>query len=243
MNAPVTARRFRLISFDLDDTLWAVAPVLQQAEQRAWDWLCSHFPRIADHFSRDDLASLRMALMQSPHLRHRVSAIRLHATAQALRRAGYLPAEAERGAHAAFEVFLTARHAVQFFEHAIDALDTLSRDYTLGVLTNGNACIQRLGLGHLFRFAFAAEHFAAGKPDPTMFRAALDAVGCSPAQMVHVGDHPDYDIAAAQALGIHTVWANIAGQPWQGEKPADIEVRNLQALPGAIAALERQAAA
>ena len=61
--------------------------------------------------------------------------------------------------------------------------------------------------------------------------------------MVHVGDHPDYDIAAAQALGIRTVWVNIGRQPWPGATPPDQEIHTLPALLDAIAALEQQAPA
>lgn len=234
----MSERHFRLITFDLDDTLWPVAPVIRKAEEVSWHWLCDYFPRIQEHFVLDDLMSLRMQLMRNSHLRHRISAVRMQATSQALRLCGYLPAVAERGAYDAFDVFLHARHEVAFFEDAISTLEALAEHYTLGVLTNGNACVHRLGLGHLFAFAYAAEHFQASKPDTLMFEAALANARCPANQAIHVGDHPEYDIAPAQLLGMRTIWVNTEGKSWPELPAPDHEARTLPALLAAVQALE-----
>ena len=235
-------RYFQLITFDLDDTLWPIAPVISKAEHTSWQWLREHYPRIDDHFNQQRLTDLRVRLMQSSHLHHRISAIRLQAVSQALRLSGYLPAVAERGAHDAFEVFLHARHEVAFFEDALSALETLAEHYTLGVLSNGNACIHRLGLGHIFDFAYAAEHFQASKPDPAMFMTALQHARCPPHKAIHVGDHPDCDIAPAQRLGMRTVWMNIEQKPWPDAPPPDREARTIAELLESITAFEQSAA-
>src|SRR5690606_2764282 len=112
----------------------------------------------------------------------------------------------------------------------------------LGVITNGNACVHRLGIGRLFDFALSGEHHAA-KPEPLMFRLALEQTGCTPERMIHVGDHPGYDIDAARRLGIRTVWMNIAQAPWPGGPAADAEANSLRGLVAAIDALERRAVA
>lgn len=235
-------RHFQLITFDLDDTLWPVAPVIRKAEETSWNWLRDYFPRIQERYSLDDMMALRMQLMRNDHLRHRISAVRVQAVSQALRRSGYLPAVAERGAHDAFDVFLHARHEVAFFENAVQVLEALAEHYTLGVLTNGNACVHRLGLGHLFAFAYAAEHFHASKPDTLMFQAALDNTACPPDKAIHVGDHPEYDIAPAQAIGMRTVWVNTEARPWADQPAPDREARTLQDLLAAVEALESEAA-
>ena len=231
-------RHFQLITFDLDDTLWPVAPVITAAERITWQWLCEHYPRIRDHFDPETLMALRLRLMETDHLKHRISAIRIQAMSQALRRSGYVPHVAERGANDAFETFLHARHEVAFFDQAIETLEQLAAHYTLGVLTNGNACIHRLGLGHVFGFAFSAEHFQASKPDPALFLAALEHAGCDANQCIHIGDHPTYDIAPAKALGMRTIWVNTEHKPWPDQAPADHEVRSLPELLTAVQQLE-----
>ena len=42
----------------------------------------------------------------------------------------------------------------------------------------------------------------AAKPDARIFRAALSAAGCAPAEALHVGDSPELDVAGARAAGI-----------------------------------------
>jgi HAD superfamily hydrolase (TIGR01549 family) len=49
-------------------------------------------------------------------------------------------------------------------------------DFDLYALSNGNADIQRVGLGHLFKQHFSAAGVGAAKPDPRMFQAALDRI-------------------------------------------------------------------
>ena len=43
------------------------------------------------------------------------------------------------------------------------------------------------------------------KPDPAIFRHALDAVGASPERTLHVGDAYHYDVGGARAAGIRPV--------------------------------------
>ena len=45
----------------------------------------------------------------------------------------------------------------------------------------------------------------AEKPDPRMFQAALNKVGISPNEAVHVGDQYHSDVGGAKAVGIHAV--------------------------------------
>ena len=39
------------VFFDLDDTLWEVGPVIERAEQRIYEHLAAHFPRITQAVS------------------------------------------------------------------------------------------------------------------------------------------------------------------------------------------------
>jgi len=50
------------LTFDLDDTLWDNRPVLMEAEQTVYDWLCLHYPRIKLRYRLKDMWSLRQEL-------------------------------------------------------------------------------------------------------------------------------------------------------------------------------------
>lgn len=232
-------RHFRVLSFDLDDTLWDFPPVLARAETDYWHWLCQHYPRVAEHGSIATLAQRREALFAEPALRNRVSSVRLRSTAELLRASGYDAHEADRGAQAAFATFLEGRHRVTLFADTEAVLAELSQHYRLIVITNGNACVRRLGLGRHFSLSLAGEHFLAGKPHHDLFHAALRATGCPPEQMIHIGDHPVYDMQPARELGLGSVWMNAGGHAWpNGPTRPDAEIRSLGELPAAIAALE-----
>ncbi|TCD18679.1 HAD family hydrolase [Pseudomonas sp. IC_126] len=225
----------QLITFDLDDTLWDVGPVIQSAEIRLRDWLGQYAPRLGD-FPVESLAAIRRMLVESePGLKHRISELRRRILFHALHDAGYPSGEAQGIADQAFEVFLEARHAIDLFPDVHPTLECLANQYTLGVLTNGNADVRRLGLADYFQFTLCAEELGIGKPDPRPFQEAQGRAGVSAEHAVHIGDHPDDDIGGAQRAGVRAIWFNPAGTPWQHDGQPDAEIRSLAELPALLA--------
>lgn len=225
----------RLITFDLDDTLWDVGPVLHSAELRLREWLASHAPGLSD-VSIEALGAIRRRLLDAdPQLRHRISELRRQVLRHALENAGYSLREAGELAERAFHVFLEARHAVQLFPEVHPTLEQLTNHYILGVLTNGNADVRRLGLADYFDFALCAEELGIGKPDPAPFREALRRANVAPGHAVHIGDHPSDDIGGAQRAGMRAIWFNPTGRPWQEDgAPPDAVIGNLSELPAVL---------
>ena len=80
--------------------------------------------------------------------------------------------------------------------------------FRLGVIANQEpGTEQRLsnwGLRRYFDVVVASAEAGCAKPDPAIFRTALDQAGCSPSEAVMVGDRLDNDIAAVGRLGFHT---------------------------------------
>lgn len=224
-----------LITFDLDDTLWEVAPVILNAEAALREWLAREAPRLA-HMPVEHLGTIRAQLVEDePALRHRISELRRRVLQHALTDAGYALGEAQSLAETGFEVFLAARHQIELFPEAQPALEQLANRYRLAVLTNGNADVRRLGLADYFEFALSAEDVGVGKPDPRPFEEALRRAGVTAENTVHVGDNPVDDVAGAQAACIATVWFNPMGKPWTGARSPDREIRNLAELPEVLA--------
>lgn len=203
----------RLITFDLDDTLWPVGPVIMRAEHRMRDYLDSHAPEVNRRFDRDGMGRLRdQVLAGNPELVHDLSSLRRLILKAALEACGYDNVEGLSAE--AFAAFMDARHDVEYFEDALDTLTWLSRHYILGALSNGNADIRRLGLDRYFSFHLSAESVGRRKPHPEMFERALQEAGVGPAAAVHVGDHVDDDIRGASQVGMATVWVNRPGLSW-----------------------------
>lgn len=224
----------RLITFDLDDTLWESGPTLRVAEAEQFAWLATHAPHL-------DQAPLRYAqhrqrlLNADDSIRDRPSEWRRRCLAACLQETGYTAEDAAALAEQAFMQFLHARQRVNLHPQALPVLRLLGARYPLGVLTNGNADIQRIGIAEHFQFAFNAEAFGVGKPNPRIFHAALAQAGVEAAHSVHIGDHPLDDITGAQGAGIRAVWFNPRGQRWEGQGQPDAEIQCLSELPALIA--------
>ena len=230
----------RVITFDLDNTLWDVEPALIRAEEAQQRWLRQHRPGAVEAMDHEALFEFRKSVWKRhPELVHHVSQLRMQVIFELQVNAGYGEEEARSGAAIAFDAFLQERHKVELYEEALGVLEALAGRYTLGALTNGNADIYKTDAAEYFDFAFLAEEIGAAKPHPDMFQAALQKSGAAPHEIAHVGDDPDHDIRGAQDAGMRTVWMNGRDKPWPGGPRADSEISNLRELPQAIRELER----
>lgn len=223
-----------VITFDLDDTLWDVWPIILRAEARMQDWLTEHYPRITDQYSAKALREVGYRIArEQPEIAHDKTEMRLRGLRRVAEEQGYTPELAE----AAYKVFFTARNEVDLFPDVLPVIQALADQYTLGALSNGNADLSQTPLGPYFDFHFNAIQVGAEKPDPAMFQATLEHTGAAPERIVHIGDHHEHDILGAQKLGLRTIWVNRKGEEWAGARPADAEIRDLSELPAALAQL------
>ncbi len=223
------AHKLKLITLDLDHTLWNPDAALQRAETASYQWLAEQAPKFAQAFTPEHFFALRKQVWeQTPALRYRVSEMRRIATQQALQAVGVSEQESIALSHAAFDIFWTLRQQVDLFDETADLLQTLAQHYMVGAISNGNACLKTIGLEQFFQFHLAADHFPQGKPAPDMFVAALQRAGVAAHEALHIGDHPQDDIQGAQAVGMKTLWVNLDKKPWPDAiAPPDFTVTTL----------------
>jgi putative hydrolase of the HAD superfamily len=69
----------------------------------------------------------------------------------------------------------------------------------------------------------------AAKPDPRIFHLALRRLGVPAAAALHVGDHPERDLAAARRAGLRAV--DVAGLAYLGELVRQLDLPPAQELP------------
>ena len=79
----------KLITFDLDDTLWDTAPAIASAETVLRNWLGEHAPLLGP-LPIEHLWEIRSRLIEAePTLKHRISALRRRVLFHALEESGY----------------------------------------------------------------------------------------------------------------------------------------------------------
>lgn len=220
--------RVKAITIDLDDTLWPIWPTIERAEKLLHDWLVEHAPMAAALFSSPSaLREIRDYMgAQRPDLKNDLSALRRESIRLALYRAGENPLLAEE----AFEVFFTARQQVTLFDDVEPALAFLAARFPLVSVSNGNADLQRVGIGGYFRAALSAREFGVGKPDPRIFHAAAGAVDIDPQAVLHVGDDATLDALGALNAGMQACWLNRFDHLWPHEQRPHLVLANLTEL-------------
>ena len=218
----------RAVAFDLDNTLWDIAPVIERAEARLHAWLHEHCPRIPERVSLADMRAAREALArEEPHNAHDFTYLRVTALARHARECGY----EEEVAHRAFEVFFAARNELDLFADVRPALERLRTRYQLATFSNGNADLARVGLAEFFAVSLNARQVGVGKPHPLCFERIAAELRVAPGEIVYVGDDPVLDVEASRAAGLRSAWVNRFDQQWPDTlAPADLVVTNCTQL-------------
>lgn len=221
----------RAITFDLDDTLWPVAPVIEQAERAMHAWLAEHCPEVTARYDVPALRALRQRIGQEePHLAHDFSALRRRSLEAALHGHGYDGVHVE----GAFQAFYAERQKVTLFDDALPLLESLRGSYRLGSVSNGNADLEMIGLDHLFQVRIHARQLGHAKPSREIYLAACRALKCAPHEVLHVGDDPELDVIGARDAGMQAVWLDRHGTGWQRGEPAPTSLRRLDRLPALL---------
>src|SRR5262244_1213160 len=96
--------------------------------------------------------------------------------------------------------------------------------------------LARAGLLHRFERAALtfSDEVGVPKPNPRIFRAALDALGVEPRQAVHVGDLRATDVAGARALGMGSVRFMGCHNDGSAGPEADVVISRLTDLSTAL---------
>ena len=112
------------------------------------------------------------------------------------------------------ELFHALRNDVELFPEVRPALEELGKHYCVIAVTNGNANLERIGIGDLFHGTVSAATAGAAKPARQIFETAVAAGGADAHETLHVGDHPEADVVGASAAGLKSVWVNRDGADW-----------------------------
>jgi len=122
------------------------------------------------------------------------------------------------------------------FEDVVPVLEKLhGAGLALGVVSNFEEWLERLleqlGVRPYFDVRVISGVEGLEKPDPAIFRLAMDRAGVSPERSVYVGDNPEFDVEPALALGMLPVLIDRRDRypDW-----TSMRIRSLDELPAVI---------
>jgi 2-haloacid dehalogenase len=119
------------------------------------------------------------------------------------------------------------------------ALERLRRESKsqLAIITNSDDAIMTRNVANIgvpIDRVITAEQAGAYKPSPVIFAYALRALGCQPADILHVAQGFEYDIVPAHALGWRRVWINRYGKTGDPAYGHYDELPDLSGLPALL---------
>ncbi|HXH60584.1 MAG TPA: HAD family hydrolase [Fimbriimonadaceae bacterium] len=148
--------------------------------------------------------------------------------------------------------YYVERHgALELFPEAREVLEALHGRFTLGLITNGPADIQRqeietLHIRQYFDHILIEGEMGKGKPHPDVMQLAESLMGHSGPEILFVGNSYRHDVAPARHAGWRQAWVRRPtdipptsqrtepeGLP-EGEEPPDITIRSLRELLPAL---------
>jgi HAD superfamily hydrolase (TIGR01549 family) len=136
-----------------------------------------------------------------------------------------------------------ARIASRFVDDALERLRDnqallarLGQRYRLGIVSNfyGNlvTVCHNVNIHAFFGVIVDSVQVGCSKPDPRIFRRALDELGLTPADAVFVGDSLARDMAGARAVGMRHLWLAGSAVPAAACCPGDPVLHALGELEG-----------
>ncbi|GGW69370.1 HAD-IA family hydrolase [Alishewanella tabrizica] len=202
-----------VLSFDLDDTLYDNKPVIAAAEAAMLNSLAQHAPITRGYNSEFWWQQRRILAKKQPEIRHDMGRWRLLGIEAGLINLGLSQCEAGEIAEVAYEAFWQARTTISIAPDVIQLLRQLALQYQLVAITNGNACVKKMGLGDIFKFSLQAGPDGRMKPYPDLFLTAAQRLNVSPNAILHIGDSHRADVMGALNAGCQAAWLDHLQHP------------------------------
>jgi putative hydrolase of the HAD superfamily len=98
---------------------------------------------------------------------------------------------------------------------------------------NLETLLEEAGLLRHLSVVVESIHVGVAKPDPRIYRIALDRLGLEPAAAVMVGDNFERDVRVAKSVGMGAIWLRRGAAPPPAEGIADHVVSTLAEIPDA----------
>jgi putative hydrolase of the HAD superfamily len=117
----------------------------------------------------------------------------------------------------------------KFYDDVVTVLtDLRARGLKIGIVSNWDTRLKAisdgLGLTPLVDFLVISAEAGVRKPDPRIFRIALERAGVRPEEAIHVGDLPEEDAEGARRAGVRPVLIDRRKRLTAKQPPSEIPV-------------------
>ncbi|MGC7559144.1 HAD-IA family hydrolase [Pasteurella sp. 22655_41Tandhals] len=226
-----TLHPFKLISFDLDDTLYDNSDVIRLAEAHFFDTLKQE-SQLA--LTPEEWRTWKhLVEQQQPMLCEDVVAWRIETLQQLLAHYQKSAGEITRICQHAMDLFVEWRHKIDVPTDNQQVLNMLKQKYPLVAITNGNVDPQRIGLAQ-FDLVLRGGDQGRAKPHHDLFHQTAQQFGLQPREILHVGDNLITDVQGAIQADCQAVWLNVSGKSlWDCEEAKimpTLEITDLKQL-------------
>lgn len=199
---------FKVISFDLDDTLYDNVPIMYHAEEAFAELLCDRYR--LDPYARDPVfwkIIKRTLSDENKELLDDVTLLRAQGLIKAFEILKKPLADGMQEALALVDEFVKIRSNFKVPVASCDLLSILAERYPLAALSNGNVDMQAIGIKDFFTFNLRPEFKGLKrKPSSDLFFKLASLCNVQPHEILHVGDEPSTDIKGAVEAGLQCAW-------------------------------------
>jgi putative hydrolase of the HAD superfamily len=220
----------RAVFFDVDFTLIYPGPAFQGVGYRDF---CARYTVLVDPGSFERAVATASSLLDTRGGIYDPEMF-VHYTKAIIEAMGGQGPGVEAAARDIYDAWAACHH-FELYEDVPDVLRTLhASGLKIGLISNTQRCLSsfqtHFALQGLFDVTLSSSDHGYMKPHPSIFKAALAAVGAEASEAVMVGDSLAHDIEGARALGMRAVLVARSGDA--RECPADVPViQSLRELP------------
>ena len=193
--------RPKLLSFDLDDTLYDNSQIIDYAEEYMKSYISFHYLK-GDSLSEKTLSKIKSYIYKvTPNLINDVSLARYFVYKLLLEMYGYSLMEQDLIAKELLEIFFKVRSRIFVSPRNIEILRYLKNKYYLIAISNGNAQVDRTNLKGIFDRVYYPNIDIKQKPSKDLFYQACYDFNVSTCDLCHIGDNDYTDIKGAIEIG------------------------------------------
>lgn len=189
-NKKINIERIKVVSFDLDNTLYDNSPVIKKAEKASQKYLAKEFEKQNKIFDVNQYISVRKELIKNndiafdnlTYLRQeclKQVCAELHDSSQVVQKAT--------------EIFISFRQKAKTPKKINHMIKKLSERFILVSITNGNCDANNLTIGKYFKKNYSPQQGYRAKPNIEMFEKVKSDFELNPGELLHIGDEERTD--------------------------------------------------